>query len=207
MRPKLKHELRTPLNHILGYAAMLLEDHAGGEVGDWHRGLERILTIGTALQDGVDALVVPAAPAAEPPPPLAVPRAWPELLAELRRQVQALRGIVPGGEAGVAQDLGRIGAATEAFQGLLDQLAAPAGESGSDGAAPEVEDEAPEPSAQEASVAEAGLPAAPARVLVVDDDEGNRLLLERHVRRLGHTVICATTGRRRWRSCGSHPST
>ncbi len=194
MRPKLKHELRTPLNHILGYAAMLLEDHAGGEVGDWHRGLERILTIGTALQDGVDALVVPAAPAAEPPPPLEVPREWPELLAELPRQVHALRGTVPGNEAGVAQALGRIGAATEAFQGLLDQLAAPAGESGSDGAAPEVEDEAAEPSAQEASAAEAGPPAAPARVLVVDDDEGNRLLLERHVRRLGHAVVCATQG-------------
>ncbi len=194
MRPKLKHELRTPLNHILGYAAMLLEEHPGGEVGDWHRGLERILTIGTALQDGVDALVVPASPVGELPPPLAVPCAWPALLADLRRQVRSLLEIVPGGEAGFAQDLGRISTAAEAFQGLLDQFAAPAGNAGDGSTETELEEDAADPSDQGPSAGETGPPGTPARVLVVDDDEGNRLLLERHVRRLGHAVVCATQG-------------
>lgn len=194
MRPKLKHELRTPLNHILGYAAMLLEDHPGGGVGDWHRGLERILSIGTALQDGVDALVIPASVGAEPPAPLAVPREWPELLAELRRQVQSLLEIVPGGDTGVAQDLARIGTAAESFQRLLEPLTAPAADSGTARAETEVEDETAELPAQEAAGGEAGTPETRARVLVVDDDEGNRLLLERHVRRLGHEVFCATNG-------------
>ncbi|MFZ9746533.1 MAG: adenylate/guanylate cyclase domain-containing protein [Opitutaceae bacterium] len=135
---------------------------------------------------------MPTAPAAEPPPALIVPREWTGLLAELQRQAQALREIVPGGDPAGAQDLARIATAAAAFQRLLDPLVAPAVHSG--GGTLAVEDEAAEPADPAATAGDGEASGPPARVLVVDDDEGNRLLLERHVRRLGHTVACATQG-------------
>ena len=46
---ELRHELRTPLNHIIGYAELLLEDHAEGPAAALAPGLQALIADGRDL--------------------------------------------------------------------------------------------------------------------------------------------------------------
>ena len=205
IKPKLKHELRTPLNHILGYSEMLLEEATDREVGDWHRGLERIHQIGTILQHGVDELVVPAVTEAHPHLQIQTPPEWPALLTEIRQQTGLLGSIASEESTGATEDLARIRGAADTFRQLLDSIASP-DRSGTDrnGGVLEAEQETdvdePDPAMEAAQTG-----AVLGRVLVVDDDEGNRLMLERRVRRLGHEVLSASNGQEALALLGTTP--
>jgi class 3 adenylate cyclase len=186
MQPKLKHELRTPLNHILGYSEMLLEEALGQELSEWQRGLERIHELGEILQRGVDEL--PPAPAGSAGP--RIPPAWPALIAEIQAESHRLTPLVPAAAAEPAGDLARIRSAAEAFGRLIANLKPPEA-TGLDTLELESEEDAVVTDADVAGAAPAG---ESGRILVVDDDEGNRQLLERRLRRLGHHVGSAIHG-------------
>lgn len=206
MKPKLKHELRTPLNHILGYSEMLLEEGAGVEVGDWHRGLERIHEIGTTLQHGVDELVVPTATEMEHRVHIDTPEEWPGLLEEIRQQAQRLLTIVPKVAVGAAEDLSRISGAADTFSRLLDTITCPPEARSAPGSGPLETEQEDEGEDLESAASTTETPIVLGRVLVVDDDEGNRLMLERRVRRLGHEVLSASNGREALDILGKFPT-
>ena len=121
MPPKLKHELRTPLNHILGYSEMLLEEAPGREIGDWHRGLERIHELGEILQRGVDELT--PAPAGSQGP--RTPPEWPALIGEIQARTHHLASLVPADAAEQGVDLARIRSAADTFGRLIANLNPP----------------------------------------------------------------------------------
>ena len=186
MPPKLKHELRTPLNHILGYSEMLLEEALGREIDDWHRGLERIHELGEILQRGVDELT--PAPAGGPVP--RTPPEWPAVIGEIKARTHRLASLVPADAAEQGGDLARIRSAADAFGRLIANLNPPEA-AGGHGLELESEEETAPTNSAVVGAAPAG---AAGRILVVDDDEGNRQLLERRLSRLGHHVRSAIHG-------------
>lgn len=195
MKPKLKHELRTPLNHILGYSEMLLEETHAAEVGEWHRGLERVHALGQTLQRGVDELAPPPAEGPNSSRPPRTPPEWPRLVGEIHGLAEQLAALAPPDLPDAPADLARIRDAAENFGRLIAALTVPA-VAGVPPAAGHLEVETEEIAGEEAPAAGTDAPAAePGRLLVVDDDEGNRRLLERRLRRLGHDVLCAADGR------------
>ncbi|MBM3843637.1 MAG: response regulator [Verrucomicrobia bacterium] len=195
MKPKLKHELRTPLNHILGYAEMLLEETRATEVGEWHRGLERVHALGQTLQRGVDELAPPPTGGPDSSGPPRTPPEWPGLVGEIRGVAEQLAALAPPDLPDAPADLTRIRDAAENFGRLIAALAVPAA-SGVPSAAGRLELETEEIAAEEESVSGTDVSnTEPGRLLVVDDDEGNRRMLERRLRRLGHDVLCAADGR------------
>jgi class 3 adenylate cyclase len=195
MKPKLKHELRTPLNHILGYSEMLLEETRAAEVGEWHRGLERIHTLGQILQRGVDELAPPPGRGAAAAGPPRTPPEWPGLVGEIHRLAQQLLAMAPADLPDAPADLARIRDAAENFGRLIAALTVPAATDVRP-AVGQLEVEREEFAGQPDPAADTDAPAAePGRLLVVDDDEGNRRMLERRLRRLGHEVLCAADGR------------
>ena len=195
MKPKLKHELRTPLNHILGYSEMLLEETSAAEVGEWYRGLERVHALGQTLQRGVDELAPPPAEGPDSSRPPRTPAEWPRLVGEIHGLAEQLAALAPPDLPDAPADLARIRDAAENFGRLIVALTVPA-VAGVPPAAGHLEVETEEIAGEEAPAAGTDAPAAePGRLLVVDDDEGNRRLLERRLRRLGHDVLCAADGR------------
>lgn len=195
MKPKLKHELRTPLNHILGYSEMLLEETRSAEIGPWHRGLERVHAIGQILQRGVDDLAPPptAGPGAGRLP--RTPPEWPGLVEEIRALAEQMAALAPPDLPDARADLARIRDAAENFARLIAAFTITA-TADLPPAAGHLEVETEEITGEADSAVGTGAPATePGRLLVVDDDEGNRQMLERRLRRLGHDVLCAADGR------------
>lgn len=171
---ELRHELRTPVNHIVGYAEMLLEDAADGDQAG-RAALEQtlvaardVLTLinGTLSSGGVS---VSRADIAALYTSLAEPQ---------QRIVGALSPLldVDRKDEEFTSDLRRILSAADKLvaRGAAEEpAAAPAAD---DGADPDQADDQ-------------------ARILVVDDVEDNRVLLERRLKRQGHAVESAENGR------------
>jgi adenylate cyclase len=178
---QLRHELRTPLNHIIGYAEMLLEELAGGDQPGLAAGLsglradarELLVLLNDLLARGQVASADLASARGALAPPLDRIRTTGEAL---RRQARAT-------EAGVLlPDLERIASATERLADLLRHGGVPPSRAPED-----------EPARADSS---GGLPAAPRSViLVVDDNEDNRDMLGRRLRRQGYEVLTAAGGR------------
>jgi adenylate cyclase len=176
---QLRHELRTPLNHIIGYTELLLEELEGGDKPDLAAGLaalrgdaRQLLTLlNEVLARGQTGPPDIAAACGTLGPPLERVRAAGEAL---RRQA------AEAGAASLLADLDRICSAIE----RLDELLRSGGV-------------AHERGRRAASVeSDAGQPAQPRSViLVVDDNDDNRDLLARRLRRQGYEVVTAAGGR------------
>jgi adenylate cyclase len=176
---QLRHELRTPLNHIIGYAEMLLEELPAGAEPELATGLATLRADARQLLALLND-VLAQGPARSPDlaaargtlrPPLERVRAAGETL---RRRAAAT-----GTDALIA-DLERIRAATERLDELLGHGGVPparAGERETSGGPTD------------------GEPAARGTILVVDDNEDNRHMLARRLRRQGYAVQTAAGGR------------
>ena len=195
---KLRHDLLTPVNHLIGYSEMLLEEMEDrGEVAV----IERVQAIRSAAKDvyfyiqqflpsggestgdQFDALAtLLAGPAG----------AIGERIADLRRDAsESLR-------TEIEPDLEHIEAAIAQLQTLLGEAPAAAAqtirqkESGAGG----VQIAAPDRPTAAPAVVPIGVALKPAsgKILVVDDNQGNRELLCRRLQREGYTVSEAQGG-------------
>jgi len=198
VKASLKHELRTPLNHIIGYCEMLMEDaqDRGGDalMADLqriHLAGRRLLTI---INDLFDATKLPAERLSESALHHEIRTPLNQIIgyAEMMREEAQERG-----ESATAQDLDRIlHAARQLLQKVVECLAparfdiAQAAHAGPEGQTIFMRRE---PAAYAAHPASAP-PSFPGRLLVADDDEGNRTMLFRRLARLGHSVELAVDG-------------
>jgi DNA-binding response OmpR family regulator len=168
----LRHDLRTPVNHIVGYAEMLIEDLTLPAHAEQKAALERTIV---AARDALRAISVVLAPTREAVAPDELTGLYTTLAEPQRRVVDAVQGLLAhAGEAPTptfTEDLRRI---LEAAERLVPR--APA--------------ETPAPTAPGPSAA-----AGRARLVVVDDEPGNRDLLRRRLEREGYTVLTADGGR------------
>jgi CheY-like chemotaxis protein len=175
---ELRHELRTPVNHIVGYTEMLLEDAAGPEDADRRRALGETLAaardvltrINRALpstQATLGAEVVDTLFASLVEPQQRISRIVGSLLAATDYEAEGV----------YAQDLRKI---LQAAARLVPARPQPAPNTAVAG-----------------GFARDSRPATgPARILVVDDDEGNRDVLGRRLEREGYVTQSAEDGRR-----------
>jgi len=183
----LKHELRTPLNHIIGYTEMLIEDAEDRDLGGFIPDLERIHIAGRHLLNVVNDLFDP-----DKGPSF---RADPSRLDhEVRTPLNQIIGyselmLEEAADAApeFRADLQKIPAAARR---LLEQVVLYFGEDRVEPRTTEVRLRiTPSPPMRLATAAQAG------RILVVDDDEGNRDMLSRRLQRLGHSVAVVENGR------------
>lgn len=176
--PALRHDLRTPVNHIVGYCEMLLEDTPAA-APQRRESLEAILAAVREALAAIDATL---------PPTLTVvgPDATGGLVRSLRgphqRIVDATTRLLTlpdvTADPQCAADVAKIREAAERLVAVVGPPPAARPLPGGGGAAT------------------ASLPATGrSRILIVDDVADNRDLLERRLRRQGHDVECAETGR------------
>jgi len=180
----LRHELRTPVNQIVGYCEMLLEDADEPQYAARQQPLRDALS---AVRE-VLSLINSALPAnknsiaAE-----AVTSLYESLAVPQTRIIHAMSELtaldVPAPEGAFIADIRRIRNAAELLVPTYGFATEPA-----TALAPPVEADAPAP------VSRAAQSALRARILVVDDLEANRGVLERRLQREGHTVACAASG-------------
>jgi CheY-like chemotaxis protein len=175
---QLRHELRTPLNHIIGYAEMLLEEL---EAGDQPALAAELAALRTDARQLLALLNEVLAQGHTGPPDLAAAR---DTLRPPLERVRAAgdrlrRQASEGGNDALGADLDRIRTATE----RLDELLRHGG--------------VPPARAHEEKPAGGDGEAARTRgvILVVDDNEDNRDMLARRLRRQGYEVPTAAGGR------------
>jgi sigma-B regulation protein RsbU (phosphoserine phosphatase) len=194
--PSLKHELRTPLNHIIGYCEMLTEEAQDNALTKLLPDLERIHTAGRKLLSVINEICDP-----EKLPGF---RANPGLLDhDVRTPLNQIIGYAEmlqdeareSGPETVVADLERIHAAARELlrRVVLHFPAAPMGRGATE--TPLRDHATTVFNVSRAPPAPAESPAPTGRVLVVDDDEGNRTMLARRLSRMGHTVVLANDGR------------
>jgi sigma-B regulation protein RsbU (phosphoserine phosphatase) len=193
--PSLKHELRTPLNHIIGYCEMLTEEAQDRALEELLPDLDRIHSAGRRLLSVINDLCDP-----EKLPGF---RANPALLDhDVRTPLNQIIGYAEmlqedaraSGHATLVPDLERIHIAAREllrrvvshFSETRDITAIAEGEA-PEGATAFFRRQRVEPAAPTA-------PTPGGRLLVVDDDEGNRTMLARRLGRLGHEVTTASDG-------------
>jgi len=177
---QLRHELRTPLNHIIGYTELLLEELEDGGKPDLTAEFAALRADARQLLALLNEVL---ARGQVGPPDLAAARGTlGPPLERIRSAGEALRRRASESGAGaLIPDLDRICTATERLDALLGPGGGPVQES-----------------AQQAARAKPGT-AQPAQhraaILVVDDNEDNRDMLARRLRRQGYEVLTAAGGR------------
>ena len=166
----LRHDLRTPVNHIVGYAEMLLEDLTGPQHAPQRAALEQTLA---AAKDALKAISLVLASTKDAIEPGELTGLYVRLEDPQRRIQNAVKALLAAtGEVVTptfVEDLHRIEAAAARLVPKSESATShqPPATSQSDGKA---------------------------RVLVVDDEEGNRDLLGRRLQREGYAVISASGG-------------
>ena len=176
---ELRHELRTPLNLIIGYCEMLLEDATAEP---------RKAALGETLAAGRDVLerVNAAVPPSRSQISAAEFEALRESLREPQRRILAATSGLLADDDGIdpefERDVRRVRSAAE----RLTTVELPHG-----GGATHVAITTEYPTLDRASMPQ---PVRPAHILVVDDQEDNRAVLERRLRRQGHSVECVSGG-------------
>ena len=180
----LRHELRTPVNQIVGYCEMLLEDADEARYVARQQPLRDALTAVREVLKLIDSAL-----------PTKMNTIGREEVAALyqslngpqMRIIDAMSELL--GEAGSAPDAAFI-ADVRRIRNAAELLVPTEGES-AELAAVHASPSEIEPATPPAPNAH---PALKARILVVDDLEANRRVLERRLQREGHTVACAASG-------------
>lgn len=175
---ELRHELRTPLNLIIGYCEMLLEDATEPA----HRtGLERALQAGRDILDRVATALPPTRSEVSGPDIVAL---FDSLRAPQAEILTATTGLLDAGSADPQweRDIRRIRSAAERILTVEVPTGRTAGIATGAYELPTSELPAVGPAVR------------PADILVVDDNEDNRAVLERRLARQGHRVTSAAGG-------------
>jgi CheY-like chemotaxis protein len=200
---RLRHEVHTPLNAIIGYSEMLLEESEDLGLDAFTSRLQKIHATGKHLlalaHDVLDPAKITAgqqhenlmALANEIRDRLAIP-----LSVAIDSSEWLARDAAASGQAAAAADMQKIHVAGRRLHEFLQEIARP-GSSFSNAAdddyplhtATPTVPISPEQTLIADGVDESGL------VLVVDDNEMNRDILSRILRRRGHDVRMATNGR------------
>ena len=175
---ELRHELRTPLNLIIGYCEMLLEDAT--DPGQ-RSALEQTLAAGRDVLERINATVPPTRGEISEADFAALRDALREPQARIVTATTALLAVDGGIDPQFERDVRRIRSSAERL--LTVEL--PSGR-GANHVAVTIE--------HPATGSAAGPAVQPAHILVVDDQEDNRSVLERRLRRQGHTVESASGG-------------
>ncbi|HUJ27857.1 MAG TPA: protein kinase [Myxococcales bacterium] len=177
---ELRHELRTPINQIIGYCEMLLEDATDAEHAARRTALEEALaavrdaltTIDRGLPSGRSD--VRPADAEALSDTLRVPR---------EKILHATESLLGDAERAFVADVRKIRSAAERL-GVLGTPATTPTRGTPTPPHPTPSHPAPVASAE----------TAPAHILVVDDIEDNRAVLQRRLERQGYAVECAASG-------------
>jgi CheY-like chemotaxis protein len=175
---ELRHELRTPLNLIIGYCEMLLEDATDAAQ---RSALEQTLAAGRDVLERINAMVPPTRGEISEADFAALRDALREPQARIVTATTALLAADGGIDPQFERDVRRIRSSAERL--LTVEL--PSGR-GANHVAVTIE--------HPATGSAAGPAVQPAHILVVDDQEDNRSVLERRLRRQGHTVESASGG-------------
>jgi adenylate cyclase len=176
---QLRHELRTPLNHIIGYAEMLLEELEASDKPELAKGLSALRTDARQLLVLLNEVL--ARRQTGPPDLAAAAGTLGPPLERIRSAGETLRQrATESGAASLVADLDRIRAATARLDDLLHL-----------GGGPPVQERA-----GQAGPDSVGGQPAPHRgvILVVDDNDDNRDMLARRLRRQGYEILTAAGG-------------
>ena len=182
---QLRHDLRTPLNHIIGYSELLLEEAGEEKAAAIEQSLHRIHADARQLLALVNDLLAPSRIGQNAGQLFRIPAVMGPLNrliatgGELRQHAQK------AGAERLLPDIDRVVLAAGNLLALVRDEAMPASAAPHAGAFP-----APRARAEPASP-----PKERGRVLVVDDDENNRDMLSRQIRREGYQVQAAASGR------------
>jgi CheY-like chemotaxis protein len=167
----LRHDLRTPVNHIVGYAEMLIEDLGGPEHEAKRNTLEGTIA---AAREALRAISIVLAPTRDGIDPGELTGLYQQLEVPQRRILDAVHSLLAAaGEvstATFADDLRKIEEAAGRLVPKPVKPVVPAADTAASGA-------------------------GKARVLVVDDEAGNRDLLARRLQREGYGTVTAEGGR------------
>jgi CheY-like chemotaxis protein len=190
---ELRHELRTPINQIVGYCEMLLEDSDAAE----HAARRAALTEALAAVRGALAEIDRALPPGRDDVRPADAASLHDTLRQPREQIlRATDTLLGDGDRAFVTDVHRIRSAAERLG------AAPVGAKSQSGASRAAA--APAPHAPTAGAQEAPSETR-AAILVVDDIEDNRAVLQRRLERQGHRVECAAGGAEALAMIADHP--
>ncbi len=175
---ELRHELRTPINQIVGYCEMLLEDADGDAHASRRAALaDALAAVRTALAE-IDRALPPGKSDVRPTDAesltttLSVPR---------ERILRATDALLTDPDREFVGDVRRIRSAAERLGVAPTSKTTPAR------GTPSPNPQSPIPNPPAAA-------SAAARILVVDDVEDNRAVLQRRLERQGHAVECAASG-------------
>ncbi len=186
--------MKTPLNHIIGYAEMLLEDAEAAGRAEAETALRRLLDSAQASLEVQTRLLTRQPEELRPEhfqelkeDQTARSVYMKEILAELRAEPVSPEWL---------QDLDKLGIAAGNL-GMLAQKVSARWTQGEE-EAPRVEAPAPAlwlPGSESAAAPEPGTARTGGRILVVDDNAGNRDMLSRRLDREGYSVDTAANGR------------
>ena len=192
---ELRHELRTPINQIIGYCEMLLEDATAEEHAARRAALEQALS---AVRDALTT-IDRGLPAGRTDVRPADAEALTDTLRVPREKIlRATESLLGDAERAFVADVRKIRSAAErlgiGMRGPGSANAMPGSRTPVPGPRPAA------PGTRSADPGSLGAPepaaATPARILVVDDIEDNRAVLQRRLERQGYAVECAASGGR-----------
>ncbi len=183
---ELRHDLRTPVNHIIGYCEMLLEDAV--DAGQTERTVPLEQALAAARE--VLSLIGSSLPATQQQVGEEEISGLSEALrAPQSRILQATNSLMSRAgqpaDTDFVADVQKVQRSAERLLAVLEPTAAIP--------PPLAESTAPESTS---AVVDAGTDTETALILVVDDNEDNRAILQRRLERQGYAVECAENGQR-----------